>query len=207
LTSIAELVQALGVAYAAGISPYATVAILGIGERLGWIGPLPGALDGIGEFWVIALASVLYFTEFFSTLIPGVASLWETAQSVIRPPAAALLALATVWEADPPILLAAALIGGGLGVATHGTKLGLRYAIDTSPEPVTNGAANVAELGLLASLLVFLWQHPFLSLGIALALLVLLALLVRILWRAARRTVSGLRAGERRAGDAAGTRG
>ncbi len=191
MTSIATLAQALGVAYAAGISPYATVAILGIAERLGWIGPLPGALDAVGHLWIIVLASALYAVEFLATLVPGIASVWETAQSVIRPPAAALLAAATTWGADGALIVAALLLGGGLAVATHGTKLGLRYAIDTSPEPVTNGAANVTELGLVTTLLVVLWQHPFIVLGLALTLLVLLALIVRLLWRAAKRVVSG----------------
>ena len=207
MTSIATLAQALGVAYAAGISPYATVAILGIAERLGWIGPLPGALDTVGHLWIIILASGLYLVEFLATLIPGLASVWETAQSVIRPPAAALLAAATTWGGDSGVVLAALLLGGGLGVATHGTKLGIRYAIDTSPEPVTNGAANLTELGLVATLLVVLWQHPFLVLGLALTLLVLLAVLVRLLWRAAKRVVAGRGVGKSPTGDRTRARG
>ena len=204
MTSIATLAQALGVAYAAGISPYATVAILGIAERLGWIGPLPGALDTVGQLWIIVLASALYLVEFLATLIPGIASVWETAQSVIRPPAAALLAAATTWGADSGVVLAALLLGGGLGVATHGTKLGIRYAIDTSPEPVTNGAANLTELGLIATLLLVVWQHPLLVLGLALTLLVLLAVVVRLLWRTAKRVVAGRGVGRSPTGDRTG---
>ena len=191
MPSLAVLVQALGVSYAAGINLYATVAVLGIAQRLGWVGPLPGGLDAVGSVWVIALASGLYVVEFLATLVPGIASLWETAHSLIRPPAAVLLAATTAWGGDGAITLAAALLGGGLAVTTHGTKLGLRYAVDTSPEPVTNGAANLAELGVVIGLVLTVWQHPYLALVAALVLLVLVALLVRAVWRTLRRFASG----------------
>ena len=43
------LAQSLGIAYAAGISPYATIALLGLANRMNWIGPLPGILHGSSE--------------------------------------------------------------------------------------------------------------------------------------------------------------
>ena len=188
---IVALVQALGIAYASGINLYATVAILGLAERMDWIGPLPGGLSSVGHPVVIGIAVVLYFFEFIATLIPGVASAWETFHSLIRPPAAAALAVMTAWHGDPVIVLAAALLGGGLGVVTHTTKLGLRYAIDTSPEPFTNGASNIAELGLVASVALFVWNHPWITMTIALLVLVVLILTVRLIWRALRQVFSG----------------
>jgi uncharacterized protein DUF4126 len=179
MTSITTVVQSLGVAYAAGINLPATVAVLGISERAGWIGPLPGVLGAVGSIWIIAIASVLYAMEFLVTLVPGVASFWETAQSVIRPPAAAVLAVATAYHLNPAYLVAAGLLGGGLALTTHGTKLGLRYAVDTSPEPVTNGLANMAELGTIASIGIFIWSHPYITLTIAILVLILLILVVR----------------------------
>lgn len=191
--SLTTLVQALGVAYASGISPYATVAIAGIATRLGWIDSLPGALGAVSNPFVIALASALAAVEFLATLIPGIASVWETVHTAIRPPAAAVLAVLTAWHGDPALIVAAGLLGGGLGFATHATKLGLRYTIDTSPEPVTNGVANIAELGAVASIAYAVWHHPYLTLAVAMTVLVLLMLLVRSIWRAARRALRGLR--------------
>ncbi len=189
MNSLATLVQALGVAYASGISPYATVALAGIADRMGWIDALPGALGGVSHPAVIVIASVLTVIEFLATLIPGVASLWETIHTAIRPPAASALAVLTAWGGEPSLIAAAALLGGGLGLVTHTTKLGLRYTIDTSPEPVTNGAANVAELGVVATIAYAIWNHPYITLTIALALLVLLILAVRSIWRTARRAL------------------
>lgn len=185
------LAQALGIAYASGINLYATVAIVGLAERLGWIGPLPGGLSAVANPIIIGLATVLYLFEFVATLVPGVASAWETFHSLIRPPAAAGLAAATAWHGDAIIVLAAALLGGSLAAVTHTTKLGLRYAIDTSPEPLTNGASNVAELGLVATVTLLIWQHPWLTLTFALAILVLLVMAVRLIWRALRKVFTG----------------
>lgn len=189
--SLTTLAQSLGVAYAAGINLPATVAVLGIADRAGWIEPLPGALSAVGSIWVIALASTLYAMEFLVTLVPGVASVWETVQSVIRPPAAALLAVATTYDLSPPMMVAAGLVGGGLALTTHGTKLGLRYAVDTSPEPVTNGLANMAEFATIASIAMFIWNHPFLTLSAAILFLILLILVVRRVVRTLRSLFSG----------------
>lgn len=191
MTSVTTLVQSLGVAFAAGINLPATVAVLGVADRAGWIEPLPGALGSVSSIWVIAIASVLYLMEFVVTLIPGVASVWETVQSVIRPPAAALLAVATTYNLSPPVVVAAGLIGGGLALTTHGTKLGLRYAVDSSPEPVTNGLANMAEFATISSIAFFIWSHPFVTLSIAILILILLILVVRRIIKTLRYILNG----------------
>ncbi|HEY0242950.1 MAG TPA: DUF4126 domain-containing protein [Gemmatimonadaceae bacterium] len=191
MSSLTTLAQSLGVAYAAGINLPATVAVLGVADRAGWIDPLPGALSSVSSVWVIGIASVIYAMEFLVTLIPGVASVWETVQSIVRPPAAALLAVATTYDLSPPVVVAAGLVGGGLALTTHGTKLGLRYAVDTSPEPVTNGFANIAEFATIASIAIFVWNHPFVTLSIAILVLILLILVVRRVIKTLRYLLSG----------------
>lgn len=191
MSSLITLAQGLGLAYLSGISLYATVALLGFASHEGWVGPLPGALAGFVNPFVIAVATILAVIEFVATLVPGVASLWETAHTFIRPPAAVVLAVATAWHADSSIILAAGLLGGGLGLASHVTKLGLRVAVDASPEPVTNGIVNTAELGVLASLSYLIWHHPVIALIVALLLLILTAMLVRMVWRELRNLFRG----------------
>ncbi len=185
------LVQSLALAYLSGISLYATVALLGAATRFGWVGPLPGLLEGFTNPLVIAIATILAVIEFAATLVPGVASLWETVHTFIRPPAAAFLAVATAWHAEPSMVLVAGLLGGGLGLATHVTKLGLRVAVDTSPEPISNGVVNTAELGVLATLSYMIWHHPVAALMLALVLLVLMMVLVRAVWRTLRNLFRG----------------
>lgn len=191
MNSAAILAQAVGIAYSSGISLYATVGVVGLASRTGLVGPLPGSLSLLANPWVIGIALALYVVEFLSTLVPGVASAWETLHSFIRPPAAAALAGATAWHGDPAFILLAAFLGGGVAASTHTTKLGLRYAIDSSPEPLSNGVANVAELGVVTMIAIFLWEHPFISLALAFVLLVAMLVLVRMIWRALRQVLSG----------------
>ena len=49
MTSLVTLAQALGIAYASGISLYATVALLGIAERWGMAPALATPLDVLGN--------------------------------------------------------------------------------------------------------------------------------------------------------------
>jgi hypothetical protein len=191
VNALQTLAQSAGVAYAAGLNLYATVGIIGLATRLGWIGPLPGSLTALASWWVIGISLALTAIEFFASLIPAIASAWDTVHSLIRPPAAAALAAATAWHGDPAFVLVAALLGGGLGATTHTTKLGLRYAVDASPEPVSNGVMSVSELGLVTAVMLAIWNHPYITLALALAALVGLILLVRMIWRTLRQVFSG----------------
>ena len=191
MNALQTLAQAAGVAYAAGLNLYATVGVIGLASRLGWIGPLPGSLSALTSWWVIGIALALTAIEFLASLIPAIASAWDTVHSLVRPPAAAALAAATAWHGDPAFVLVAALLGGGLAVTTHTTKLGLRYAVDASPEPVSNGVMSVSELGLVTAIMIAIWSHPYITLVIALAALIGLVLLVRLIWRTLRQVLSG----------------
>ncbi|MDF1503215.1 DUF4126 domain-containing protein [Roseisolibacter sp. H3M3-2] len=190
------LAQAAALASAAGVSTYATVALIGFAGRQQWFGALPEGLHGLTSWWVIGLAATLYAVEFLATLVPGVASAWETVHSAIRPLAGAALAAATAWQADPAVVAMAGLLGGTLALGTHATKLGARVAIDASPEPVTNGVANLAEAGFVATVGLLVWQHPWVALGVTVVVVVLLALLVRALWRGLGRAFRRMTGGE-----------
>lgn len=192
MDALTTLVQSLGIAYGAGVNLYATVALTGLAARLGWISGLPSALAPLSEPWIIGLAGILALAEFLATLIPGLASLWDTIHSAIRPPAAAALAVLVAWHGEPSLIITAGLLGGGLGLATHTTKLGLRYAVDVSPEPVTNAAFNLAELSLVATLTYAIWHHPYVALTAALVLLVALVLVLRFVWRTMRRGLGAI---------------
>ncbi|HMI55360.1 MAG TPA: DUF4126 domain-containing protein [Gemmatimonadaceae bacterium] len=186
-SSFITLVQSLGLAYTAGLSPYATATLVGLMERAGWIGPLPGALGVLANPLLLGVCGTLAVVEFAATLFPGIATAWESVHTAIRPPAAVALAITTAWHADPNIIALAGVLGGGVAFATHATKLGLRVAVDTSPEPVSNGVMNVTELGIIASLTYFVWNHPIVTLALALVLLVAAMLLLRLAWRFLKR--------------------
>lgn len=190
LGTLTVLAQSLGLAYASGISLYATVTFAGLAQRLGWL-TLPGPLHALGDPVVIAVAGALTAVEVLASLVPGIATAWEAVHTAVRPVAAGILAALAAWGASPRVVILATLLGAALGLATHATKLGLRAAVDLSPEPVTNAAATAAELSVVAALAWAVWHHPWIALGAALALLVALSVALRALWRLVRRTIRG----------------
>jgi hypothetical protein len=196
MTSLVALAQSLGLAHASGVSLYATILLVGLMERAHWIAPLEGPWAVASHPVVLGIAGILAVLELGASLVPGIATAWETVHTVIRPPAAALIAVGTAWHADPKIIAAAAILGGGIGLATHATKLGLRVAVDASPEPVTNGLLSATELGVVAGVSYFVWNHPVITLAIAMVILVMTILLVRLVWRTIRRVFSGLAHGQ-----------
>ena len=185
------LAMSLGLAYAAGLNLYATLAVLGVATRLGIIAPLPPSVAWVTSTWVIIIALALFIVEFIATATPGVASAWETLHSVIRPPAAAILAASVVWSEDPLLVLGAALLGGMLAVIVHTAQLGLRYAIDSGQRAGTGIATNVVELLLVAGMVLLLWEHPVVTLLAALGILVTFMIAVRVAVRALRQVFTG----------------
>jgi hypothetical protein len=188
---LTALAQSLGLSFASGISLYATAAFVGLAAHLGWIGPLPGALGVLAVPWVFGAAGALALVESLAMLVPVVATSWEAVHTAVRPLAAAAVAVLATWG-DPRLAAVAGILGGALGLATHATKLGLRATIDASPEPLSNAAATAGELGVVAALAWAVWEHPWISLGASIGILVVLFLLVRALWRSVARVISSL---------------
>jgi hypothetical protein len=50
---------------------------------------------------------------------------------------------------------------------------------------------SVFELGLVTAVMLAIWNHPYITLALALAALVGLILLVRMIWRTLRQVFSG----------------
>jgi hypothetical protein len=76
---------------------------------------------------------------------------------------------------------------------SHLTKGGLRLAVNTSPEPVTNIGTSLAEDGAVVGVTLLAWQYPWIAAAIASTLLVLGMLLVYFLLSRVRRGLARLR--------------
>jgi hypothetical protein len=76
------------------------------------------------------------------------------------------------------------LLGGGAALAAHGAKSGTRAMINTSPEPVSNVVASVAEDGVTALGLWLVFAHPQWAAVLAAVLLVAVAGLLLLAARA-----------------------
>jgi hypothetical protein len=138
---------ALGSAWTSGINLYATVTVLGLLQKFGAT-KLPGGLDALDNWWIIGVAGGLYIVEFFADKIPYVDSVWDVVHTFIRVPAGAIVAYAATNQLDSSITIPAALVGGTLAFASHGTKAAARIGANFSPEPVSNWALSFIEDGI-----------------------------------------------------------
>ena len=126
--------------WASGINAYVTVLVLGL---LGRFGHVPGIPEAVQRTDVVVLVGFLALSEFVADKLPYVDSLWDSRSTVVRPGVGtALGALFATGTGDLWTILLAST-GGITALASHLTKSGLRMAVNTSPEPVTNVAASV----------------------------------------------------------------
>jgi hypothetical protein len=179
---------ALGAGFSSGLNLYATVATLGLLERLEVI-HLPASLRALAHPWVIGIAAVLYLVEFFADKIPYIDTIWDFVHTFIRPPAAALLAYAAVSGAGAEWRWGAALLAGGVALTSHGAKASARAAVNTSPEPFSNWTLSLGEDALAVWLSWMASAHPVATTIVVFLFLALCAYLIYRLFRFARRPV------------------
>jgi hypothetical protein len=173
---------ALGAGFSSGLNLYATVATLGLLQRFGVI-HLPASLQALAHPWVIGIAGALYVVEFFADKIPYVDTVWDALHTLIRPPAAAILAYASAGAAPPEWRWGAALLAGGVALTSHGTKASARAAANASPEPFTNWTLSFGEDVLAVWLSWMAAAHPAATIVIVTMLIALAAFLLFHLFR------------------------
>lgn len=185
----------LGAAVASGLRLYATVAVLGFLGRAGVLA-LPGGLSVLTHPWVIIVAASFYVVEFLADKIPIVDSLWDLVHTFIRVPAAALLGWAAFAGTGVPEhwRIMATLVCGGVALSAHGLKSSTRAVLNTSPEPVTNWIASLAEDGLTAFLIFLAVKYPIAAACVAAGVVVLAILLFAWMARTLRRFLANRRA-------------
>ena len=161
---IETLALALGASFMSGFNLYGVAFVLGALQFFG-LTELPAGLQILSSPYVLTAAGALYIVEFFADKIPGFDSLWDILHTFIRIPGGSLLAVAALEGVQsglaPDVHFAASLAGGGLLAAlSHAAKSGSRMILNTSPEPITNLLASVAEDVLVAFILVFMLFKP-----------------------------------------------
>lgn len=191
MPSLLALAAALG--WVSGFRLYAVVFLVGAMGAAGWM-VLPAGLQVLQHPMVLAASGALLFIEFFADKIPGLDSLWDIVNSVIRVPAGAALA-AGVFGADHATLaLVAALMGGTLAASSQAAKTTTRAAINTSPEPLSNVAASLLEDGLVVGALWLATNHPLIFGVLLIIAVVLMWIVTWLLFKFLRAALRRLRA-------------
>jgi len=186
---LVTLGRTLGFSLAAGVNLYATVALLGLASRYGWVA-LPEQFQVFNNPWVIGVAGALYVVEFFADKIPWIDTVWDTVHTFVRPVGGALIAVATLGEASPTVEGLVALLGGAGAAGSHVTKASTRVAANASPEPFSNWALSLLEDVFVVALGFVTLKYPLIALGISAVILFLMALAARWIWRWLRRATT-----------------
>ncbi|MGW4205317.1 DUF4126 domain-containing protein [Streptomyces sp. NPDC004726] len=156
--------------WASGINAYAVVLLLGVFGATGLTDEVPDALQRTD---VLIVAGVLFLCEAVADKIPYVDSAWDSAHTVIRPVAGAVVAALLAGQSGSLPEIAAGAVGGSTALVSHFVKAGTRMAVNTSPEPFSNIAVSVAEDLGVAGIITFAIFNPVAAAIIAGALLVL----------------------------------
>ncbi|MFD4860217.1 DUF4126 domain-containing protein [Streptomyces atratus] len=156
--------------WASGINAYAVVLLLGVFGATGITDEVPASLQRTD---VLVVAGVLFLCEVVADKIPYVDTVWDSAHTVIRPVAGAVVAALLAGESGSLPELAAGAVGGSTALVSHLVKAGTRMAVNTSPEPFSNIAISMAEDLGVAGIVTFAIFHPLAAAVIAAALLLL----------------------------------
>jgi len=175
----------VAISFAAGLNVYATVATLGLLAHAN-VFVLPDALHPITNWWIIGASIALFAVEFFADKVPAFDLVWNALHTFIRIPVAALLAWRATATLTPQEQLLATLLGAAIAFAAHGGKTAIRAAVTPSPEPFSNIGLSLGEDVVAVSLTWLATHHPYAAGIIAGALVVVVILLIRLVWRALR---------------------
>jgi hypothetical protein len=183
--SIPTLALALALAWGSGLRLYLVVFLCGLAHRLGWF-ELPEALSVLANPIVLAASGFMLVVEFFADKIPWLDSAWDAVHTFIRIPAGAALAAAVFGDSGAAVALAGALLGGTVAAGSHFSKAGARSLINTSPEPLSNWGASLAEDALVPTGLWLALAHPWVFLVVLVLGAVLALFMIRWILRSAR---------------------
>jgi hypothetical protein len=170
--------------WASGVNAYLVVLVLGIVGRVTELDQVPHALTRTD---VLVVAGVLYGMEFVADKIPYVDSTWDAVSTAIRPTAGAVIAVLVSGDATSLEQAVYGVVGGGTALASHAVKAGLRLAVNTSPEPVTNAGASVGEDLTVLGVVMLAVYHPWLALVVCVVLLAIGVTLLVLVFRRVRR--------------------
>ena len=183
---IETLGRTLGFSLAAGVNLYATVAILGLAARYGWV-DLPAQFQVFNHDVVIGAAIVMYLIEFLADKIPYFDSLWDGIHTLIRPVGGALVAVGTLGDASPAVEGLVALLGGTIAAGSHLTKTSTRAAANASPEPFSNWALSIVEDVFVVGLGALALKYPTAAFVVVAIIVVLIAVFAAVIVRTVRR--------------------
>lgn len=191
MASLLALAAALG--WASGFRLYIVVFIVGALGAFDLM-PLPGGLHVLEHPAMLFASGGLLLVEFFADKIPGVDSLWDLLQSVLRVPAGAALAAGVFGADNATMATVAALMGGTLAATSQAAKTTTRALINTSPEPFSNVGASLAEDTAAVGAIWLALANPAVFAGVLAVAVIAMWIVTWLLWRFLKAAIRKLKA-------------
>jgi hypothetical protein len=145
-----DILTGITLAAPAGVNAYIPLLAVALAERFGWV-TLREPFNLLGSWWFIALVAVLLAVELVADKIPAVDHVNDAIQTIVRPAAGGLVAVASSGQGriEPWLLLAAGvLIAGGV----HAVKASARPVINVATggvgAPVISTAEDIGAVGV-----------------------------------------------------------
>lgn len=129
-----DILTGITLAAPAGLNAYIPLLAVALSQHKGWL-HLSGPYAHMGDWWFIALVTVLLIVEIVADKVPAVDHVNDVIQTFVRPAAGGLLAVAASGQGKLEpwlLLLAGVLIAGGV------------HAVKASARPFINGLSGGA---------------------------------------------------------------
>jgi len=178
MDGFASLFSAFGLASAAGFNAYVPLLTVGLVARYTDLIRLAEPFDVLTQPWVLGAIAVLAVVDFIADKIPAVDTVWHGVGAMVSPVAGAVLFASqqnVLSDMHPAIAAIAGLVVAG---GFHGSRAAARPISTAATGGVANPVLSLVEdvlSGLLSLLAVFL---PFIALGVAGLVAVLLIVAV-----------------------------
>ncbi|AMB60366.1 DUF4126 domain-containing protein [Microterricola viridarii] len=131
-----EFLTGSALAASAGLNAYIPLLLIGLGSRFTDLIELPANWAWLQNEWVLGILAVLLVLEILADKVPGVDSVNDIVQTVIRPTSGGLAfgsgtAATTVAITDPATFFSSnqwvpIAVGAGIALAVHLAKLSVR---------------------------------------------------------------------------------
>jgi uncharacterized membrane protein len=139
-----DILTALGLSMPAGLNAYIPLLAVALAERFGWLS-LREPFDVLGSWWMIAIIAVLLAVEIVADKMPGVDSANDMVQSVVRPAAGAIVAVAASGQTSSVRPWVLVVMGVLLAGGVHAAKATARPVVNATTAGLGAGAVSTAE--------------------------------------------------------------
>ena len=147
-----DVITGIALAAPAGLNAYIPLLAVAVSERLGWI-QLREPFDILGEWWLIAIIAVLLLVEIVADKVPAVDSVNDAIQTIVRPAAGGLLAVAAAGagEIHPvALVVVGVLMAGGVHAAKASARPALNAVTGGTAAPVASTAEDLVAVVMTA---------------------------------------------------------